>query len=131
MMGARELVTEAMDALLQGDLERHLAHVDEAVAWQMQGSPLRQGRQGYRATREALLSSEDVIAFAIVSAEMRDGSEVIRITEEHRLVQQRPTGRIFERQEWFPTSFTVRDGRIVDIRMSAFLAPNRQFRWPS
>jgi ketosteroid isomerase-like protein len=129
-MDVHELVTEAMDALLRSDLEAHLSHIDEAVTWQMQGSPLRRGRPGYRVMRESLLSSEDVVAFAILSTQSDDDDAVILLTEEHRLVQQRPTGLVMERREWFPASFTVRNGRIVAIRMSGFLAPSREFRWP-
>ena len=128
-MDPRQLVEAALSALVAGDIDGHLGTVSDEVVVQLNENPLLRGKASYRQTIEALRDNGEVMTgFAVVGVTPTpDGATLVQVAERHQVSAPMPPRHTLAA---FPASYTVEEDLISQINLTAFIAPNRRFRYP-
>lgn len=128
-MDPRQLVEAALSALVAGDVDGHLAYVSDEVVVQLNENPSRRGKASYQQSIEALRDNGEVITgFAVVGVTATpDGAAWVQVDERHQVPAPMPTRHT---SPSIPATYGVEEDAISQVKMTAFIAPNRRFRYP-
>jgi hypothetical protein len=130
-MEPRQVVTEALFALVNGDLIGHLAYISDDVAYEINSSPTLKGKEIYQSILEGLGKTEVILEFKITSDTTgNEGQVIIQAIERRRLSLQQPDGQFTTLEESVPSSYSVKNNLIVQISQTILCGPNRIYRYP-